>query len=259
MRQTLKFSRTSISGGTALTAISLVENHSLSDLAAADKPFALSPMPAPKSRSSASFLTKIFGVRTVRDLGLLTTSVQATSDVPIVQRSWGLLGGPKFYGPNFFFEQYAGVRGYLRGIALHMVFSLGAVLLMLAPFRWLLKRLVPQPGDGPTEESIKGNRAEYRAVAYPDVATRNPPRAWGRCYFEGGIYNGKNYSKYKLQELIRLATGLLLVEGALTILKDNVVAKKLGGGVLTPATLGQPFIDRLQKGGFKFETKMLRD
>jgi short subunit dehydrogenase-like uncharacterized protein len=50
-----------------------------------------------------------------------------------------------------------------------------------------------------------------------------------------------------------------LAEAAITLLKDDVVAKKLGGGVLTPATLGQPFIDRLHNAGFKFETKMLRD
>jgi short subunit dehydrogenase-like uncharacterized protein len=54
-------------------------------------------------------------------------------------------------------------------------------------------------------------------------------------------------------------TGLLLCNGAISILKDDVVAKKLGGGVLTPATLGQPFIDRLQASGFRFETKMLEN
>jgi hypothetical protein len=175
-----------------LTAISLVETNTESDLAQAAKPFGLSPIPAPNSHSTASLFTKIFGVRTVRDIGLVTTSIQAVSDVPIVQRSWGLLGGPKFYGPHFFYEQYHGVRGIPRGILMHLVFALGAVLLMLAPVRWLMKKIVPQPGEGPSEESIRGNRAEYRAVATPDVATKNPPRAWGRAYFEGGIYNGKS-------------------------------------------------------------------
>ena len=50
---------------------------------------------------------------------------------------------------------------------------------------------------------------------------------------------------------------MLLAIGALCILKDDAVAKKLGGGVFTPATLGQPFIDRLDKAGYSFETKML--
>jgi short subunit dehydrogenase-like uncharacterized protein len=56
-----------------------------------------------------------------------------------------------------------------------------------------------------------------------------------------------------------LVTGLLLCNGAISILKDDVVAKKLGGGVLTPATLGQPFIDRLNASGFTFETKLMEN
>lgn len=52
-------------------------------------------------------------------------------------------------------------------------------------------------------------------------------------------------------------TGLLLSQAALTLLKDDTVAIKSGGGVLTPATLGQPFIDRLNAAGYRFETKML--
>ena len=49
----------------------------------------------------------------------------------------------------------------------------------------------------------------------------------------------------------------MLGDAALTLLKDDVPAKKLGGGFMTPATLGQAFIDRLGEHGFKFEAKML--
>lgn len=48
-----------------------------------------------------------------------------------------------------------------------------------------------------------------------------------------------------------------MTEAALTILKDDVVATKSGGGILTPATLGQSLIDRLDNAGLKFEVKML--
>jgi short subunit dehydrogenase-like uncharacterized protein len=41
----------------------------------------------------------------------------------------------------------------------------------------------------------------------------------------------------------------------MTILEDDV---KLGGGVFTPACLGQPYIDRLAKDGeFCIETQLL--
>jgi hypothetical protein len=47
-------------------------------------------------------------------------------------------------------------------------------------------------------------------------------------------------------------TGIFLAEAAISILRDE---HKLSGGVYTPASLGQKFIDRLQNAGFKFEKK----
>lgn len=44
-------------------------------------------------------------------------------------------------------------------------------------------------------------------------------------------------------------------QAAITILRDDY--KELTGGIYTPATLGQKFIDRLDGAGFKFQTKML--
>lgn len=56
-----------------------------------------------------------------------------------------------------------------------------------------------------------------------------------------------------------LITGIFVVEAAMTLLKSDTEAKKLGGGVLTPATLGQPFITRLENAGLNIETKRLPD
>jgi hypothetical protein len=35
---------------------------------------------------------------------------------------------------------------------MHVALALGAFVLILPPVRWLLKKLVYQPGDGPTKE-----------------------------------------------------------------------------------------------------------
>jgi short subunit dehydrogenase-like uncharacterized protein len=48
-------------------------------------------------------------------------------------------------------------------------------------------------------------------------------------------------------------TAALLAQGALTVLQDDVDLG--GGGVFTPACLGQGFVDRLDSIGFKIETK----
>lgn len=53
-----------------------------------------------------------------------------------------------------------------------------------------------------------------------------------------------------------IVTGILLAEAASTLLEDDV---DLSGGVYTAACLGQPYIDRLDRGGFHIETKLLED
>jgi short subunit dehydrogenase-like uncharacterized protein len=229
-----------------------MDHHTIPEIAATSAPFALSPIPGPNSHSTASLFTKILGIRTHPVLGLLTTAIQAAADIPIVQRSWGLLGGAKLYGPNFYYEQYLRTNSYARGIALHLAVNVGVLLLVIPPVRWFLKKLIYAPGDGPTEEVSKTHRAEYRAVAIADVPeltsvgggseASQKPRAFCRAWYEGGMYH---------------LTGLLLTQAAITLLKDDVVAKKFGGGILTPATLGQPYIDRMNEAGFKFEVRML--
>jgi short subunit dehydrogenase-like uncharacterized protein len=66
--------------------------------------------------------------------------------------------------------------------------------------------------------------------------------------YDGGIY---------------YVTGIFASEAAIVLVRgdttadDSVYARKLGGGVLTPATLGQPYIDRLVKAGVIIETGWL--
>lgn len=52
-------------------------------------------------------------------------------------------------------------------------------------------------------------------------------------------------------------TGVTSAEAAMTILRDKTLAHELGGGMLTPATLGAKYLERLQKAGLKTEMKML--
>lgn len=50
-------------------------------------------------------------------------------------------------------------------------------------------------------------------------------------------------------------TGVFLAEAAITLLEDDVDLG--GGGVFTPACLGQGFVDRVDAAGFKIETKTI--
>jgi len=52
-------------------------------------------------------------------------------------------------------------------------------------------------------------------------------------------------------------TGVCLAEAAVTIARDNTLAHRLGGGMLTPATLGAPYLERLQRAGLKMEIRTM--
>lgn len=171
-------------------------------MAAASKPYALSPIPGPALSSTASFLSRLLGVRTIPNLGLLTPGVTAAADAPIVQRSWGLLGGPKLYGPNFVFEQYQPTRNYFTGVATHAAVMFAVVLSIVPPLRWLARRLVLQPGEGASLEDCKGDYARYRAVGYPDVPGKSPT-AYCEATWSGGMYECK-YHRLPLWRLMSM-------------------------------------------------------
>ncbi|KAI9850666.1 MAG: hypothetical protein M1824_003190 [Vezdaea acicularis] len=118
------------------------------------------------------------------------------------------------------------------------------VALAISPFRWLAKKFVYGPGEGRTKEETAKESIEYRAVGYPDLETPSKKRALSTVKWSGGIYQ---------------LTAIFADEAAMAILRDDTYAKKLGGGILTPATLGQPFVERLEKAGVKFETKLVED
>lgn len=226
---------------------------SLSQIKAAHSPYSISPIPAPKPNtpSPISWTTKVFGIRTVPDLGILTTSIGGVVDAPVVERSWGLLGGATFYGPNFRFVEYMKARNYLGALAIHFGILFGSLLLAIPLVRKIARRYVYQPGEGPTKEEYSRDRIEYRGIATPDVA-KPTARAYCRAYYEGSMYACKLSPSGSSCLLIILVTGASLAQGAMSILRDQ---HELTGGIYTPATLGQKFIDRLQTVGFKYETK----
>lgn len=84
---------------------------------------------------------------------------------------------------------------------------------------------------------------EFRTIAYADIADPNDPkRALGRMRWDGSMYH---------------LTGVCLAESALVIARDKTLAHELGGGMLTPATLGAPYLERLKKAGLAVEMNLM--
>lgn len=206
------------------------------------RPFALAASAPPKDIPRESIAEKLLGVRSIRDLGTVTTSPSGSADIAIVHRSSTLM--PELYGQRFFFRQFLHVRNVFIGAVVHIGLMIGLSLLVLPPVRSLLRRFVFAPGKGPRKEDSLNDRVEYHAVATADQDTPAPQRVFGKLTFHGGMY---------------LFTGLLLAEAAMVILKEEEKVRKVSrGGIVTTATLGQDFVDRLDKVGCSIETKVFQ-
>ncbi|KAB8648471.1 hypothetical protein FH972_026128 [Carpinus fangiana] len=232
------------SGGTLATILNIFESFSPTEVQASMEPGFICPR-TPAPGTSKGLITTLTGNRTVSSLGQLTTNPMGKADVPIVYRSWGLYegesAGAENYGANFQFSTFMSTRNVFTGAMVHLGFLIAPLFLLLPPVRWLLAKFVFQPGQGPSREDVKNDSLEYRAVAYAD--DKSGKRASGRLYYEGSLYQ---------------LTGIFLAHAAATLLYDDgFAAKKIGGGVLTPATLGEQFVERLEAGKVKFETKIL--
>ncbi|MCJ1368915.1 hypothetical protein MMC20_000122 [Loxospora ochrophaea] len=172
----------------------------------------------------------------------MTTSIAGDLDAQIVQRSQGLFDSGRYYGERFEFSEFGSTPNSFIGIVTHFALSIGMTALALAPVRWLLKKLIYTPGQGPSRESTSKDYLEHRAVGTADQTTASPGRAIARFRWNGSMYH---------------ISGVLLAEAAITILRDSTAAHGLGGGMLTPATLGQSYIDRLKAAGVIFEIEVM--
>ncbi|KAA8648146.1 uncharacterized protein ATNIH1004_004029 [Aspergillus tanneri] len=228
------------SGGTLSTILSIFDSLSISDMFKSIHPFAIAAS-APKSIPSEPFINTLLGVRSVRDMGVLTTAPITIADRLIVHRSSTLM--PEFYGPQFYFREFIRVRNVFIGVALHIAFVIGLLLLTLPPVRFLLRRIIYTPGSGPRREDSTTEWFRYRAVATVDQTSQTPKRVLGILKYQGSLY---------------ALTGLLMAEAAMVVLENEAKVKKVSrAGIVTSATLGQEYADRLEKAGCRIETRLL--
>ncbi|KAH8652028.1 Saccharopine dehydrogenase-domain-containing protein [Ilyonectria robusta] len=212
--------RSNPSGGSLLTALSMFDFYSSSQIADSYKPFALSPVQPPVSSAppSQSFRTNFFGTRYDRELGFLADWYQSAMDTAVVQRSWGLLAGGEAYGPNFRFGEWMAAKSSFHATMVHLK--------MASDFEI---------------RAAKNDYAHFRAVGVAD--SPNHERVVATLKVKGSLYS---------------FTGLAIAEAAMVILRGGETeAKKLGGGILTPATLGDEYVERLRAVGVEFDVKIL--
>jgi short subunit dehydrogenase-like uncharacterized protein len=141
------------SGGTLSTVLTLLDSYGLMDLAKSFSRWGLSTVIPPQQSHSRPIWERLTGLRMEHSLGgLLTDSIQGPTDIPLVHRSWSLYESGQLYGPNFYLSAYMRAKTLVRGILIHFALTFGFLFLLFPPIRWLLQRLVTQPGDGPSKE-----------------------------------------------------------------------------------------------------------
>ncbi|KIM16129.1 enoyl reductase [Rhodococcus erythropolis] len=167
--------------------------------------------------------------------------VMASYNTRVVRRSNALRDWA--YGKKFKYSEVMSVGSSVVSpvIAGGVAVGLGALVagLALPPTRFLLDKVLPAPGEGPSESTQKKGHFTLDVFTTTTTGTRYTSRVKAK--------GDPGYS----------ATAVMLGESALSLAKDH---KDLPAatGVLTPSTaLGDVLVERLRKAGFEISARKL--
>ncbi len=174
--------------------------------------------------------------------GTLAPFFMASYNTRVVRRSNALLNWS--YGRRFRYRELMSVGASplspLVANGVKLGFGALAAGLMLPPTRFLLDRLLPKPGSGPSESSQRGGHFTLDFFTTTTTGARYTAR-----------FRAKGDPGYA-------ATAVMLGESALALAHDGNTLPKSGGGVLTPATaLGDALVTRLRAAGVEITARPL--
>ena len=198
-------------------------------------PYSLSPDRA--SEPDLGRQSDTVRIRRDPDLGVwLGPFVMASYNTRVVRLSNAIQGWA--YGPRFRYQEYQaygeGLAGPVVAAAARAGLAAAVVGMSLRPTRAVLDRILPAPGEGPSEEARR--RGHFRM----EIRTRTATGARYRC-----IVAAQGDPGYQ-------ATSVMFGEAALCLALDR---DRLPDryGVLTPATaMGDVLVDRLRTAGLTF-------
>ncbi|TDZ35528.1 hypothetical protein C8035_v009170 [Colletotrichum spinosum] len=231
-----------VSGGTMRTMLSFASGGSKA-MAAAGRPSLLTPVPYTKP------LETVRGIHRHPVLGLLTLSSPPSDQArTLINRSWGLLGGPESsWGPNFQYNEYERAHSYLGAILnlvrCYLILAMFSCV-QYAWFREFLTRCAPDLGVGPSEEQIRS--LPFTAAAFVEADPAEKENRGKGCLVKLRYTEG-NYP----------FAAMLMAQAAATLLNDRNLSAGIKGGCLTAGVLGADFVERARQGGLEIETTML--
>ena len=182
-------------------------------------------------------LSRMFGYRNIPGLGICSTSFLAICNESVAHRSATLL--PEAYGPAFHLHEFLPVPNIFSALLVHLFTRLGLFLLAIPPLRALLKMLIPPGSSGPDISKANIERQTFCALGNP--ASKEGKKVLALFRWNGSLY---------------YCSAAMGVEAAMTVLgTERTPAHQIGGGILTPATLGMPFIERVRNMGATLEVE----
>ncbi|MEU8243961.1 saccharopine dehydrogenase NADP-binding domain-containing protein [Actinoplanes missouriensis] len=172
--------------------------------------------------------------------GHLAPFVMASYNTRVVRRSNALRGWA--YGRQFRYREVmsVGTSPLSPVLALGTKLGLGALVLGLTvpPVRFVLDRVLPKPGDGPSEQSQQSGHFTIDIFTTTSSGARYTSR-----------FRAKGDPGYA-------ATAVMLGEAALALALDRDKLPESEGGVLTPATaIGDALVDRLRAAGMEITAR----
>ncbi|KAK2773095.1 saccharopine dehydrogenase [Colletotrichum kahawae] len=233
-----------VSGGTMRTMLSFASGGPKA-IADAGHPSLLTPIPYTKP------IEAVRGIHTHPVLGLLTLSSPPGDQArTLINRSWGLQGGPKgSWGPNFQYNEYERAQSYAGAVV-----NLIRCYVILTMFSWVqypwfdnfLMRSAPELGVGPSEEQIKS--LPFTAAAFVEADPAEEKNRGKGCLIKLR-YNEGNYP----------FAAMLMAQAGATLLYDRNLSAGIKGGCLTAGVLGPDFVERARQGGLEIETIMVEN
>ncbi|CAH0047736.1 unnamed protein product [Clonostachys solani] len=197
-------------------------------------PWIVSPIPGTAVHPQATGLL----IREDPDLGLLSEySMARLQNQAIVYRTWGLLQvANEGLGPNFQYNEYDSVGSKVEGFFKMLEFRIITTLLSNILTLRLLKLFMPAPGSGPDVRKTATHPIEMQALAIADG--NDAQRATASFSFPSGSYH---------------TTALFLSQAAASLLYSKSLEGGIKGGCLTPAILGEDFVQRIRAAGAVIE------
>ncbi len=237
VKMRVKAAQGGISGGTIASGINIIKEAATNPATrqAIANPYVL----CPDAETNAEHPPALIPVQSDPTFqAWIAPFVMAGINTPIVLRSNALQNGA--YGGNFHYDEAlltgTGIGGYLVAQLSKIGLDAIALALAIAPTRWLVAKILPKPGEGPTT-------AEQTAGFY-DL------RFWGQTASGHRIWvavTGDQDPGYG-------STAKILAQAGLCLTLDKPKST-FPGGFWTPASLlGQDLIQRLiDYGGLTFE------